>query len=186
MSNVTPATPVNSVPPGTHWVPRQGKSWFGWVGFWSAIAAIATGVNSTLGTGARYTNGWAAETYMEQSVDDYMTNPQLTDAYLARASRNADELFEGRALPTQAREDSKSPTVSAATPATSTTERQPPVRYTEKVKRLAMYGTVWGVVHFALAILGIVAPVIAWVVSGGGPVIVPPGPGQSPGPAEHG
>jgi hypothetical protein len=148
------------------------KRWFESVGFWSAVAAIATGVNTTLATGAKYENGWAAHDYLYEALDDYVTNSRLTDAYLAKASRNADEIFSGRPLATQAREDDKSE-IGSQTPAPST-ERQAPSRYTDRVSRLAVYGATWGVVHYVLAIIGIIAPVFAWLASGGGPVPKPP------------
>jgi len=86
------------------------------VGLWSAIAAIATGLNSLLGAEARYVNAWEAYDYLFLAGIDYNVDQQLTEKFLRDALRTAHQIFARKQRP-------EAPSVSATqAPSVSATQ----------------------------------------------------------------
>jgi hypothetical protein len=92
-------TAPNQQPPNPTPNPVRLTTLWTTVGFWTAVAAIATGLNSLLGAQARYENAWEAHDYLFLAGIDYRVDSRLDDKFLSYALRTAHEIFARKQRP---------------------------------------------------------------------------------------
>jgi hypothetical protein len=79
----------------------NNQPWYRLVGFWTAVATAATGLNASLAMGGRSESAWAAHTYLENATYQYQAKPDnRSDAYLADALTAASEIYNRARRPT--------------------------------------------------------------------------------------
>jgi hypothetical protein len=110
LAPTSPTSPPTGGSPGANDVAAGRFRLFKTVGFWSAVAAICTGLNALFGAGSKAESAWNAYDYLNLAKIDYvLKDSKLTEEYLREAVRKSYEIFtrkqsppsESKAEPTQ-------------------------------------------------------------------------------------